>query len=163
MLNYRWPGNIRELENVIRKLVVFRDPDLVARELNAISLRKPVLSASATLLVGGEAQAVGAAESISTPILEQVTKAKHQAETEAILAALNSTHWNRKQAAALLKIDYKALLYKMKKLGVESDVPVPGRRPRRRVPGDVRERGIATLLLPAASARRISGPQYDKF
>jgi DNA-binding NtrC family response regulator len=53
------------------------------------------------------------------PILELVTKAKQQAETEAILAALNSTHWNRKQAAALLKIDYKALLYKMKKLGVE--------------------------------------------
>ncbi len=56
--------------------------------------------------------------------MEQVTKAKQQAETEAILAALNSTRWNRKQAAALLKIDYKALLYKMKKLGVE-DKPVP--------------------------------------
>ena len=55
------------------------------------------------------------------PILEQVIKAKQQAEREAILAALNSTRWNRKQAAALLKIDYKALLYKMKKLGVESD------------------------------------------
>jgi DNA-binding NtrC family response regulator len=50
--------------------------------------------------------------------------AKQQAETEAILAALNSTRWNRKQAAALLKIDYKALLYKMKKLGVE-DKPLP--------------------------------------
>jgi DNA-binding NtrC family response regulator len=48
-----------------------------------------------------------------------VTKAKLLAETDAILAALNSTRWNRKQAAALLKIDYKALLYKMKKLGVE--------------------------------------------
>jgi DNA-binding NtrC family response regulator len=48
-----------------------------------------------------------------------VTKAKQQAETEAILTALESTHWNRKQAAALLKIEYKALLYKMKKLGVE--------------------------------------------
>jgi DNA-binding NtrC family response regulator len=35
------------------------------------------------------------------------------------MAALNSTRWNRKRAAALLKIDYKALLYKMKKLGVE--------------------------------------------
>jgi DNA-binding NtrC family response regulator len=59
----------------------------------------------------------------SSPILEQVTKAKQHAETEAILAALNSTRWNRKQAATLLKIDYKALLYKMKKLGVE-DKPV---------------------------------------
>ena len=55
-----------------------------------------------------------------------MTKAKQRkAETEeAILAALNSTRWNRKQAATLLKIDYKALLYKMKKLGVE-DKPLP--------------------------------------
>ena len=50
-------------------------------------------------------------------------RAKQQAETEAILAALNTTRWNRKKAAALLKIDYKALLYKMKKLGVEGDSP----------------------------------------
>ena len=48
-----------------------------------------------------------------------MTKAKEQAEIDAILAALNSTRWNRKQAARLLKIDYKALLYKMKRLGVE--------------------------------------------
>ena len=59
----------------------------------------------------------------NAPILEQVTQAKEQAETEAILAALNSTRWNRKRAAALLKIDYKALLYKMKKLGIESGPP----------------------------------------
>ena len=63
----------------------------------------------------------------NAPILEQVTKAKQQAEMEAILAALNSTRWNRKQAAALLKIDYKALLYKMKKLGVDDQAaPLKG-------------------------------------
>jgi DNA-binding NtrC family response regulator len=55
----------------------------------------------------------------SGTILEQVTKAKQQAETDAILAALNSTRWNRKRAANLLNIDYKALLYKMKKLGID--------------------------------------------
>ena len=55
-------------------------------------------------------------------ILQQVSKAKHKAEATAILAALNSTRWNRKQAAALLKIDYKALLYKMKKLSIEDKV-----------------------------------------
>ena len=56
----------------------------------------------------------------ATPILRQVTKAKEQAETDAILAALNSTRWNRKQAAQILNIDYKALLYKMKKLSIEN-------------------------------------------
>jgi two-component system, NtrC family, response regulator AtoC len=51
-------------------------------------------------------------------ILEEVDYARKKAETEAILAALNATLWNRKQAAKLLDIDYKALLYKMKKLGI---------------------------------------------
>jgi len=41
------------------------------------------------------------------------------------LAALNSTRWNRKKAANMLKIDYKALLYKMKKLGIEHKFDAP--------------------------------------
>lgn len=51
-------------------------------------------------------------------ILAEVDEARKTAEVEAILAALNSTLWNRKRAAKLLKIDYKALLYKMKKLSI---------------------------------------------
>ena len=51
-------------------------------------------------------------------VLERVDQARREAETEAILAALNATLWNRKRAAEALNIDYKALLYKMKKLGI---------------------------------------------
>jgi DNA-binding NtrC family response regulator len=81
-----------------------------------------------TISVSGP-QLLPAPEPENTAILEQVTLAKQLAETEAILSALNATRWNRKRAAALLKIDYKALLYKMKKLGVEDTViPVPSKR-----------------------------------
>jgi len=60
------------------------------------------------------------------PVLEEVVKAKQRAEAHAILSALNATRWNRKRAAGLLKVDYKALLYKMKKLGIEDkEAPPP--------------------------------------
>jgi len=54
----------------------------------------------------------------ASTILERVDQARKEAESEAILAALNAALWNRKQAAAALGVDYKALLYKMKKLGI---------------------------------------------
>jgi two-component system response regulator AtoC len=118
MRAYHWPGNVRELENVVRKLLVLRDPALVARDLMAR------VSFKLTRTIGPANPPADAPETPAQPILAQVTKAKQMAETDVILAALNATRWNRKQAAHLLKIDYKALLYKMKKLGVE-DKPVP--------------------------------------
>jgi DNA-binding NtrC family response regulator len=51
-------------------------------------------------------------------ILAEVDEARKKAEIEAIVAALNSTRWNRKRAATLLNVNYKTLLYKMKKLGI---------------------------------------------
>jgi two-component system response regulator AtoC len=119
MMNHHWPGNVRELENFVRKFVILRDPELLARDLHSKIARQSMVSAPVP-----EMQASITSQVADRSILEQVTRAKQQAETEAILATLNSTRWNRKQAAVLLKIDYKALLYKMKKLGIE-DKPIP--------------------------------------
>jgi two-component system, NtrC family, response regulator AtoC len=130
MTAHHWPGNVREMENFVRKFLVLRDADALARELLARAMRSTLALAPAPIPTPAPDTNTHVVlpppqpAEVASPILEQVTKAKQQAETEAILAALNSTRWNRKQAAALLKIDYKALLYKMKKLGVD-DKPVP--------------------------------------
>ena len=120
MMTYHWPGNVRELENVVRKLLILGNADLIAREMQGKNSRRALVASAPPENSTWPAPAQHREN--DSPILEQVTKAKHQAETEAILAALNATRWNRKQAASLLKVDYKALLYKMKKLGVEAAV-----------------------------------------
>ena len=114
MTQYKWPGNVRELENYMRKLTIFLDPDALASDLAARVARRTPVSIRPS---GGPVALVERPDDVS--ILQQVTKEKRQAETDAILAALASTRWNRKQAAGILDIDYKSLLYKMKKLGID--------------------------------------------
>lgn len=118
MLEYEWPGNLRELENMMRRLLVIQDPDELTRQLVSVSAHR-------TAATGGviRFQPAGAASSLGSgigfPVLEKVNEAKRKAETEAILRALDVSRWNRKQAAKILRIDYKALLYKMRKLEIE--------------------------------------------
>jgi two-component system response regulator AtoC len=123
LVAHSWPGNIRELENLMRKYLVIRDPEMIIQDLRSRTLRRaaPATPPSQIRAVAAAAAVTRHAEEPpSTPILKQVNQAKEQAETDAILAALSSTRWNRKQAAQLLNIDYKALLYKMKKLSIEN-------------------------------------------
>ena len=119
MINFEWPGNIRQLENIVRKLMVMRKPEAVIAELET-----PASAGKIQLALRSEQPlpiALTRKKVASDPAsrLEGALRAKEQAEVDAILEALQSTRWNRKQAAARLNIEYKALLYKMKKLSVE--------------------------------------------
>lgn len=129
LLDYQWPGNVRELENWVRKFTIMRDGDAIARELQAKSRLRPLIPKPLVKTPVAEESEVAVLPSEDAPVLEQVSKAKQQAETTAILSALDSTRWNRKQAAVSLKIDYKALLYKMKKLGIDDQPLAPSTRP----------------------------------
>jgi two-component system, NtrC family, response regulator AtoC len=121
LLGYHWPGNVRELENFMRKYAVLQDSEAAAEELRLKFGSKPRAVAVA-------APQPAAPEPIVPSTLERVTEVQKRAEAEAILAALHRTRWNRKQAASLLCVDYKALLYKMKKLEIDRnplEVPAP--------------------------------------
>ena len=113
LLEYQWPGNVRELENVMRRYVILRDAEGLVLELRMKSIKRSGLSRTIPVQIP-EPQKVAS----TTRILDQVSRARDHAESEAILAALQSTGWNRKLAATVLGVDYKALLYKMKKLSI---------------------------------------------
>jgi two-component system response regulator AtoC len=146
LLSYSWPGNIRELENLIRNLLVFDNADALATRLKAKATKRPVPIQSTERASSPSPQTPTGYSQERVSGLEQVLRSKRQEETEAILAALNSTRWNRKQAAALLEVDYKAFLYKMKKLGV------PGKVGSRAIISPQRAEAIALLGVGERSA-----------
>jgi two-component system response regulator AtoC len=117
LTNYDWPGNVRELENVVRRCLALHDTESVAEDLRLRSRHNNHVSAPAPQPTRVEAPPVR----VSAPTLKNVAEAQRQAEIDAIQSVLNRTRWNRKQAAGLLHIDYKALLYKMKKLGIDRE------------------------------------------
>jgi two-component system response regulator AtoC len=119
LLRYPWPGNIRELENIIRRWLVLQESEPIIEYLErAGSNVQPVFEAREERSLATPA-AVGS--KYTARGLRDVSEATRTAETEAILAALDKARWNRKKAAISLGIDYKALLYKMKKLGIGGD------------------------------------------
>jgi two-component system response regulator AtoC len=108
-MRYPWPGNLRELENFVKRYVILEDDEGSFREL---------------LEMAAARQRTSPREEAAPP-KEQGLKAlvrslKDEAEMEAIADALEKTHWCRKDAARMLGISYKALLYKMRQFNLDS-------------------------------------------
>jgi two-component system response regulator AtoC len=107
-MDHPWPGNLRELSNFVKRYLVLGDEKLAINEL------RPKSDGS-----GAQFDTAGKASESSGGGLKSLARtAKDGAEAEAIAKALDETNWNRKQAAALLKISYKALLYKIRQYGI---------------------------------------------
>ncbi len=121
LLAYEWPGNIRELENVMQRLLVLEDATSVIRELQSNMLRRTGTRQVSTVSLHGNEGARPELVSRRRSAFEEADHAKATIEAKAIRIALNATHWNRRKAAALLNIGYKTLLHRMKRLGIDVD------------------------------------------
>jgi DNA-binding NtrC family response regulator len=158
-LNYDWPGNVRQLENLIKRMVVLGSESAILKELQQPSATltfrpqplpssapralaakppSPVLPPPAAAVHVGapapsaahagatEAEPMAAvAAAVATTVAGHVSlkdiarTAAREAERELILRMLTRTRWNRKEAAEILGISYKALLYKIKENGLD--------------------------------------------
>ncbi len=103
LLEYNWPGNIRQLENIVKNIVALGDEDLAVAELAA----------------GPSEKRRGNSVPRSDSLKAAAKAASREAERELILRALERTRWNRKRAARELQISYKSLLYKLKQIGLQ--------------------------------------------
>jgi two-component system, NtrC family, response regulator AtoC len=112
--HYAWPGNLRELEIFVKRFLVFGDEAAAVEELNAhphSTTGNGHGNSNGNGHDNGKNGHAAGEEQSSLKLL--VRNAKGEAERGAIAHALEETHWNRKAAARLLSISYRALLYKI--------------------------------------------------
>ena len=126
---YEWPGNVRELENLIKRAVVLGSDESLRRDLADAIAGRGLRTGAIPLLVGRADQPPPAAAAVPvapraepppsppavTGSLKDIARhAAREAEREMIYRTLQQTRWNRREAAEILGISYKALLYKIK-------------------------------------------------
>jgi two-component system response regulator AtoC len=143
LYRYSWPGNIRQLENMMKRFVVLQDESLILAELDRLrqedSAQAPKAPAAAVAAAPTTAEATAPAAAPDAPagslppspsladfedaeggiqLAELARAAAMQAEREAIQRALARFRWNRRKAATYLNVSYKTLLNKMRECGI---------------------------------------------
>ena len=146
-LNYTWQGNVRELENNVKRLIILGNEAQLIAEFQrkrengqygaipddgqgagpALAPRTRVAGRTSprasTAGEGGNGEGGQAPVNLSgKATLKEVSKiAQRIAEKELIEKVLGQTRWNRRKAAQILDISYKALLYKIKDCGLNME------------------------------------------
>lgn len=107
-MTYLWPGNVRELENVIERAVLLAPGDTLGLSDLPPALREEELRPLSEILPNG---------------ISSIKKATRMIEQELIERALERSNGNRTQAAKILEISHRALLYKLKEHGLGQTRP----------------------------------------
>ena len=103
MERYHWPGNIRQLENLIRSYVLIGDEEAL----------------TADLIPGGAGGLIPEINLANPVSLKEITKGVTRTlEHEIILKVLKANGWSRRKTAKWLNISYRSLLYKLQESGM---------------------------------------------
>jgi len=113
-----WPGNIRELENFIKRVALLGETEEMETELFE--------EACATTFSESPMPVASEQPAASASLREVARRAVQHAERQAILLALQQHAWNRRQAARQLKMSYRSLLYKIKDYDLSPPLPAAG-------------------------------------
>jgi len=108
LINHDWPGNVRELENALERAIALAEGELVQVEDLPPYLREKVDTRPGLFIPQNELS---------------IKKITRQIEEELIRRALERTKGNRTQAAKLLEISHRALIYKIKEYGLDKELP----------------------------------------
>ncbi|MFP6622676.1 MAG: sigma-54 dependent transcriptional regulator [Myxococcota bacterium] len=113
---YPFPGNVRDLENMIKRIVVLESENSILDEIARHEAGEERRRTGLQTLLEEIEQTAG-----DVPLREVGRRVALQAEREAIERVLRHTGWNRKQAAKLLNVSYKTLLQKIRECGLVAD------------------------------------------
>jgi two-component system response regulator AtoC len=116
LMAFSWPGNVRQLENMIKQVVVRGDDSIIADLLTSANV--PNVQPVAYSTVGAsQSTAYVSSATVDTDnfsLKDRISRTVAEEEKKLIAAVLTKTNWNRRKAAEILGISYRSLLYKIK-------------------------------------------------
>jgi two-component system, NtrC family, response regulator AtoC len=118
-LRYSWPGNLRELENFVKRYLIMGDEATAIAELRANGQHNQIAVNAFSGPTAPRRKGDPADRGVQGSRMKASLRAlKDETEVNAIARALEATRWNRKRAARLLNISYRGLLYKIRQHGI---------------------------------------------
>ena len=114
LVNFHWPGNVRQLENMIKQVIVRGDETVIADLISAAASGAIAVASVDPEPIATSNPTPVSSENPTYSLKERIGKTVAGEEKKLIGQVLNKTNWNRRKAAELLEISYRSLLYKIK-------------------------------------------------